>query len=389
MRVLFLGELFVLSLLFPVVFRIFSKKRDKVDTNVIFSLFALIAAVLLLLSNGISLSVIAVVVPCIFVFVFNLRSLGRYFQRLRIDTYTAGSIISCIFGIIFVALGAFVLLRFYPVTTFKHLNSPECQSVEILKENKTGSFSDGFSEITSLLQPVSAVFYQFSPFSVSINQTDTSNFPVILFLPDVYTSINENRLTIESIARKNNVVLCADFYSKDGAYIDSLQQVSHKSEQKTTQQMIVVSHIILNSRIFRSFILQTSKFRADAQNIALDNSLKTKWKQIKIKEISSLIDYAKQTGFYSRISLIVADGEAAVAATDFLAQNNEDIPVFALNESIPGYISGMGNIAVNQPMLYNIVAKIKSDGWIQSQQIALRAEKAKAVDVVHTENSIH
>ena len=39
----------------------------------------------------------------------------------------------------------------------------------------------------------------------------------------------------------------------------------------------------------------------------------------------------------------------------------------------------MGNFAVNQPAVYTFVAKAPSDGWIQSQQIALRAEKAKLV----------
>ena len=60
---------------------------------------------------------------------------------------------------------------------------------------------------------------------------------------------------------------------------------------------------------------------------------------------------------------------------------NLDIPVFELNENIPGYISGMGNFAVNQPAVYTFVAKAPSDGWIQSQQIALRAEKAKLVQI--------
>ena len=62
----------MLFLLLPVVFRTFVKKRNKVDTSVIFSLFALIVAVLLILADGLSLSVIVVAVPCLFVFIFNL-----------------------------------------------------------------------------------------------------------------------------------------------------------------------------------------------------------------------------------------------------------------------------------------------------------------------------
>ena len=58
MRVLFLGELFVLFLLLPVVFRTFIKKRNKVDTSVIFSLFAFIVIVLLTLAQGLSFSVL-------------------------------------------------------------------------------------------------------------------------------------------------------------------------------------------------------------------------------------------------------------------------------------------------------------------------------------------
>lgn len=357
MRVLFLGELFVLFLLLPVVFRTFIKKHNKVDTSVLFSLFAFIVTILLILADGLSLSVIVAAVPCFFIFFFNLRSLARCFQQLKTDAYTAGAVIVSIFGILLIAGSAFLLIRFYPVSTFKHLNSRDCNAVEIIKENQTGSFSEGFSQITSIKQPVTAVFYKFLPYSVYTNQKDEDSLPVILFIPDVYTSINENRLTIESITRKENAVICADFHTKDGAYIDSFW----------------------NLRFLRSFILQTEKFKAEYENLPENPALLEKWQKIKTDEISVLIRYAKQTGIFNRIRLIVADGNASKAVEKFCKAENLNIPVFELNENIPGYISGMGNLAVNQPLVYNIVSKIPGDGWIQSQQIALRVEKAKSL----------
>ena len=73
----------------------------------------------------------------------------------------------------------------------------------------------------------------------------------------------------------------------------------------------------------------------------------------------------------------MADGNASLAAKDFLEAEKLEIPLFNIDENIPGYISGMGNYAVNQPFAYNLVSSAPSDGWIQAQQIALRAEKTK------------
>ena len=73
----------------------------------------------------------------------------------------------------------------------------------------------------------------------------------------------------------------------------------------------------------------------------------------------------------------MADGNASLAAKDFLEAEKLEIPLFKIDENIPGYISGMGNYAVNQPFAYNLVSSAPSDGWIQAQQIALRAEKTK------------
>lgn len=355
MHVLFLGELFVLFLLLPVVFRTFVKKRNKVDTSVIFSLFALIVAVLLILADGLSLSVIVVAVPCLFVFIFNLRSLGRFFQQLKMDAYTPGAVIVSLVGILLVAGGAYVIIRFYPVSTFKHLNSSDCEAVEIVKKNYTGSFSEGFTQVSSIKEPVTSVFYKYVPFSVYSNQQSEDELPVVLFLPDVYTSISENRLTIESITRKGNIVICADFYAKDKPYLDSFW----------------------NSRICRSFVLQSQRFKAEAENQPVDAQQLEKWQQIKAEELATLVDYAKQENLFERVVLIVADGNASLAAKDFLEAEKIEIPLFKIDENIPGYISGMGNYAVNQPFAYNFVSSAPSDGWIQAQQIALRAEKTK------------
>lgn len=355
MHILFLSELFVLFLLVPVVFRVFFKKRNKVDTTVVFSLFAFIISILLVLTNGLSLSVIAAAVPCFFVFFFSLRSLGRCFQQLKMDAYTPGAIIASIFGIIFVAAGAYVIIAFYPVSTFIHLNSSECTPIEIQKENKAGSFASGFEKPELFKKKISVTFYSFSPELTQENETDFEKLPVIIYLPDVYTSINENRLSIESIARKGNIVLCADFYTKDGAYLDSF----------------------MNSHIFRSFALQTEFFKAKVKNIPQDNSQLQIWQNIKVKELEAIFDYAKEAQLFDRIKLIAADGNAANAAEEFCTKSNIDIPVFAIDENIPGYIGSMGNLAVNQPAVYHYVAEIQSDGWIQSQQIAARIEKAK------------
>ena len=359
MRVLFLGELFVLFLLLPVVFRTFIKKRNKVDTSVIFSLFAFIVMILLTLAKGLSFSVFAVAIPCLFIFIFNLRSLGRCFQQLKTDVYSAGAIIVSLLGILLIAGAGYLIIRFYPVSTFRHLNSRECEAVEIIKKNQTGSFAEGFSQISSVKEPVTAVLYKFIPYSVYSNQQDENELPVVLFIPDVYTSVNENSLTIESITRKGNVVLCADFYAKDNAYLESFW----------------------NFRVFRSFALQAEKLKNEAENIPQNQDQLDRWRQIKTAELKMLAEHAKEAGLFERIALIVADGNASLAAKDFCKAENLDIPVFELNENIPGYISGMGNFAVNQPAVYTFVAKAPSDGWIQSQQIALRAEKAKLVQI--------
>ena len=363
MRILFLGELFVLFLLLPVVFRTFIKKRNKVDTSVIFSLFALIVTVLLILANGLSLSVIVVAVPCFFVFLFNLRSLGRFFQQLKMDAYTPGAVIVSLLGILLVAGSAYLIINFYPVSTFKHLNSQDCEAVEIIKKNQTGSFSEGFSQVTSIKQPITAVFYKFRPFSVYTSKQEENELPVVLYLPDVYTSVSENQLSIEAITRKGNIVFCADFYAKDRPYIDSF----------------------LNSRISRSFVLQTQRFKAEAENLPVDKAQIEKWQKIKAEELSVLVNYAKKENFFDRIAVIAADGNACSAAEDYLKTANLNIPLFKIDDKIPGYINGMGNLAVNQPIAYQIVAETPSDGWIQSQQIALRIEKLKSRNKVESQ----
>lgn len=364
MRILFLSELFILFLLVPVVFRVFFKKRNKIDTVVVFSLFAFIISILLVLTNGFSLTVIAAVVPCFFVFLFSLRSLERCFEQLKMDAYTPGAVVASIFGIMFVAAGAYVIIAFYPVSTFMHLNSSECTPVEIQKENKAGSFASGFEKPEFFKNRISVTFYSFSPELTPENEADFEKLPVIVYLPDVYTSINENRLSIDSIVRKGNIVLCADFHTKDGAYLDSF----------------------MNSHIFRSFALQTAYFKAKAENIPQDSSQLQIWHDIKVKELEAIFDYAKEAALFDRIKLIAADGNAANAAEEFCAKSNIDVPVFAIDENIPGYIGGMGNLAVNQPMVYHYFAETQSDGWIQSQQIASRIEKTIKASAGKTED---
>ena len=151
-------------------------------------------------------------------------------------------------------------------------------------------------------------------------------------------------------------MLCADFYAKDRPYIDSF----------------------LNSRISRSFVLQTQRFKAEAENLPVDKAQIEEWQKIKAEELSVLVDYARQEDFFDKIAVIAADGNACSAAEDYLKTANLNIPLFKIDDKIPGYINGMGNLSVNQPIAYKIVADAPSDGWIQSQQIALRIEKLKA-----------
>lgn len=386
MNTFFAVELLILILLFIVEIRPLFLKKEQKDTLVCLVPVTLILALVLFFTAGVSVASLLIFFPTVFVAITNFNAICRLIDELIVDVYSPFAIIAHLFGTLFVVLSAFLFVYFNPyisdvsqlpkIYTFIAEQVKNESAVETKKVHFVGNFKDGLEQRQSFWQMPNATCYVFSLIDdgnaqnsqIDKNgqsaQQNTSD--VVIFLPSVFANVQENQESINAIVQKGNIVISADFFVKDAPYfVQNLQ---------SQDLSIKDASIVKNSRFLRSFVLRTKYFK----DKTITNAQSEHFVALKQQEINFLYNFAQKEFPHQKISLIFADGKDATTAVLNFTSTIEGAPnIFSITDAIPGYIDGMGNLAIYQRIAYTFFAPVVTDGKTQAKLIALRGEKAK------------
>ena len=340
----FISQLLVCLLMLLALLRIVISNRKQEDSLIIFAPAAFFMSLVLIPAFGLTLSILLIIVESTLIFIVNIPSLNRYSQKLYIDSFSPAYItFTGILSILFILLAVFIFLN-RPVPEPHTKNAPAIPNINRTVFKMRGSHSTGFEESDTLFFLPDAVFY-------TVETTDADNSkPVVILLPDVYTTFLGNEATVSVLAKKQNIVVCGDFFCKDGRYTD-----------KT-----------LFNRHARSFFLRYLNYKSDSAIADSQNY----WKNLKKSELKAMFAFVQQH-YADRKLIVVADGLSAAAAKEYLTDAKHPAALVELDNSIPGYIPGFGNYAVIEPLLYTKRTVEKTSGWQQAEQIANKVERLK------------
>ena len=340
----FISQLLVCIFMFLVLLRILLSNRKQEDSLIIFAPVAFFMSLVLVPAFGLTLAVLLIIIESSLIFIVNIPSLNRYSQKLYIDSFSPIYIVfTCIFSVMFILLVVFIIFN-RPEPEPHTTNTPVILNIHKKVFRMEGTHSTGFGESDKMFFLPDAVFY-------AVEDTDEdSNKPVVVLLPDVYTTFSGNVATVTVLAKKQNIVVGGDFFCKDGKYTDK----------------------ILFNRYARSLFLQYLSYKIDP---VIGNS-QSYWKNLKKSELKALLTFVQQY-YADRKLIVVADGLSVLAAKEYLAESKNPAALVELDNSIPGYIPGFGNYAVIEPLLYTKRTVEKTSGWIQAEQIAVKVEQLK------------
>ena len=340
----FISQLLVCMLMLLALLRILINNRKQEDSLIIFAPAAFFMSLVLVPAFGLTLTILLLIIESTLILIVNIPSLNRYSQKLYIDSFSPAYItFTAILSILFILLMVFIFLN-RPVPEPHTTNVPAIPNINRTVFRMRGTHSTGLEESDTLFFLPDAVFY-------TVETTDeNSSKPVVILLPDVYTTCFGNEATAIVLAKKQNTVVCGDFFCKDGRYTD-----------KT-----------LFNHYARSLFLRYLNYKADP---TIGNS-QNYWKSLKKSELKALLTFV-QHHYAGRKLIVAADGLSAVAAKEYLAEKNNPAELVELDNSIPGYIPGFGNYAVIEPLLYTKRTVEKTIGWIQADQIANKVERLK------------
>ena len=209
----FTGQILTLTLLLPVLFRPLFKKHTYADSVVMLSPLSMLLSVLLVFVYGLSWSLIVTALLSLSVLLTNVRALQRFAARLYVDYYSLTFRIAAFLESVFVIAALCALFVFHPLTG-------------MLAEKKlyTGSFTRGFTEKRELFRPVNLITYSYgfeNADSARSGKTEAHKaasdaaLPLILFLPDIYTTAEDSALRLGAAAQQGFCVLSGDFYAPD------------------------------------------------------------------------------------------------------------------------------------------------------------------------------
>ncbi len=340
----FISQLLVCMLMLLALLRILISNRKQEDSLIIFAPAAFFMSLVLVPAFGLTLPILLLIAESTLILIVNIPSLNRYSQKLYIDSFSPAYItFTGVLSILFILLTVFIFLN-RPVPEPHTVNNPAIPNINRTVYRMRGTHSAGFEEGDRLFFIPDAVFY-------TVEITDGNNSkPVVILLPDVYTTFSGNEATVSVLTKKQNTVVCGDFFCKDGNYTN-----------KT-----------LFNRHARSLFLQYLNYKADP---VITNS-QNYWKNLKKSELKALLSFVQQH-YADRKLIVVADGLSGAAAKEYLDETKNPAALVELDNSIPGYIPGFGNYAVIEPLLYTKRTVEKTNGWIQAEQIALKVEQLK------------
>ena len=217
------------------------------------------------------------------------------------------------------------------------------QNGEVLKNAQN---IENFNNSSENLQNSGTLNNSISESGEKIAQNQSEN-KIIIYLPDIFTFVQENSISIKALASLGFKVISADFFDPATFYFK-------KIENKNYARSFYARYL----KIFKEQELDTEYFT-----------------MIKTQELFAIVNFLSQKGLLNQVACVVADGNANLAVKKYNELTKSSLLCFTLNENIPGYIAGMGNLALFQPAVYNFLQDSPTDGWNQAQIIAKRVQK--------------
>lgn len=194
----FIGELFVLLLLISVLTRPLFKKHKYADPVVMVSPLCVGLAIVLIFIYGLSCSRIITFMLSMLVFFTNIRALQRFESKFYVDYYSLAFRIAAVVETLLIICTVVVFFFFRPSVPAFY---PE-------RKVYTGSLAHGFTAEFELFRRVNLVTYRYGVYD--------RGKPLVVFLPDTYTTAEDSQLRLSACAHKGISVFTGDFYGDSG-----------------------------------------------------------------------------------------------------------------------------------------------------------------------------
>ena len=267
MSTYFAGSMLILFLLVPVVLRIFFRKKVRIDSIVLLVPFSIVAVILYTFAFGLQTYTIMLYTLIVIIYLTNFRALQRFRNNLFIDNYHFYFCAGCIIQFIAIIFLAAIMIIYMPEKNTDISIKPE-QKVIVKKETvpMVGNTWTGLTESQSFFTKPDAILYiyevQKQPEKLvetaaeeeteeqteQLEQSEQTeliaeatadeeqpaeemplteakkpeNLPVILYLPDVCTTVQDAEPLLYRLAKAGYTVLGADMDVRDIKYSDRI-----------------------------------------------------------------------------------------------------------------------------------------------------------------------
>lgn len=215
------SHLLVYVLLIPVVLRSFflddTVNNQEYDTLSIFSFVSFVISILIIFTFGLSLSSLVTLIFAFFVFLTNIRACFGLLARLNRAYFSTFFKVLCVFQAIFIVLACVLLIIFRPL-------SIENMNTEVNKQLYYGSSYRGFFEREELFDSVNAkvtkivrtidLEEELEGEQDKLEKGDS----LVIYVPDVFSTVDDAMITLNSLALQGFEVWGFDFSTKDISY---------------------------------------------------------------------------------------------------------------------------------------------------------------------------
>lgn len=325
------GELLLLLVFLFISLRTFYYYDGQYDTFVLLLPFSIIIFVLLVMANGLDLNILVLFAILILIFLTNFTSLLSYFNHGRVDYYNSVFKLVSLFEACIVLVAGVFFGLFRPISAPKAIFGESKYELHQERFDFIGSFATGFEKkIESYEVANASVFVTYPTVKITDekHKIQHEDFPVVLYLPDVFVSYEDCIPVIEAIAHKGFIVVSADFYTKDLVYLPDWK----------------------NKSKFRNFIMRYKELKHKNEYLELKDTI-IENKAVELKELVELWKRVSYPIVEERQPVyIVADGNIRSSAEKYANEQDafvKDIfPINTPDNPIENYIDGYGSFSV-------------------------------------------
>ncbi|WP_428770430.1 hypothetical protein V1L52_00970 [Treponema sp. HNW] len=312
----FIGEIFVLLLLIPVLTRPLFKKQKYADSIVMVSPLCIVLSIVLIVVYGLSWSRIITGAFSILVLLTNMRALQRFGSRLYVDYYSLAFRIAAAVETLLIVCTLVVFFFFRPSVPSLY---PE-------RTVYTGSFTHGFTAGYGLFRRINLVTYRYGNCDSGKSVQDR---PLVVFLPDTYTTAEDSQVRLSACTQKGISVFTGDFYVDDGGIAGGIRGFSSLLLRYGSTKRFFLHHLVHANETFSQEIRQ-------------------KLIEQRRREAESLLVLA---GDFAQSLIIAAEGDSLQTA--YALQKKYPLFVLGVFDSsagLPYYKRGTGDLFSVQPL---------------------------------------